>query len=209
MRGHPHVLQSYEAERCASAKNIIDVAAKLVRSTVSTAKEYVGLIEQNAGYITGMGVSYPPCAPMIAGAPLGLFVPGQRCPDLYLHLHQKAGVEDGGNGDGALEPRRMYTVADYSKFIVLVADEGMLPGAAAKVWRPYVRFWVAGKAESAQDSRSAENAIQRFSHMTEDGVSLRVEYPEGGCIVIRPDMYTGYAGDDAEGYLDGVFNNGT
>ena len=53
VRGHPNALQSFENERLETARNVIDVAAKLVRSTVRTAKEYVGLIEQSAKYITG------------------------------------------------------------------------------------------------------------------------------------------------------------
>ena len=53
LRGFPEVLESYETERRTSAVGIIDVAAKLVRSTVKTATEYVDLIERNAAYITG------------------------------------------------------------------------------------------------------------------------------------------------------------
>lgn len=51
--GYHGVLQSYEDERLATARGVIDVAAKLVRSTVKTATEYVELIEKNANYITG------------------------------------------------------------------------------------------------------------------------------------------------------------
>lgn len=47
------ILRTYEDERLNSAKNVIDVAAKLVRSTVKTAMEYVSVIQQNASYITG------------------------------------------------------------------------------------------------------------------------------------------------------------
>lgn len=47
------LLTSYDSERRGVAQGVIDVAAKLVRSTIKTAKEYVGIIEKNAGYITG------------------------------------------------------------------------------------------------------------------------------------------------------------
>lgn len=50
---HQALLQSYDAERRKVAEGVIDVAAKLVRSTTRTAEEYVKIIETNAGYITG------------------------------------------------------------------------------------------------------------------------------------------------------------
>lgn len=54
VRGYPSVIESYETERLESAQKVIEVAAKLVRSTIKTAQEYVSLIERNASYITGM-----------------------------------------------------------------------------------------------------------------------------------------------------------
>ncbi|RYP63970.1 hypothetical protein DL771_009005 [Monosporascus sp. 5C6A] len=52
------LIRSYDTERRQVAQGVIDVAARLVRDTVHTAKQYVATIEKNAGYITGMGVSY-------------------------------------------------------------------------------------------------------------------------------------------------------
>ncbi|RYP04506.1 hypothetical protein DL764_004407 [Monosporascus ibericus] len=52
------LIRSYDTERRQVAQEVIDVAARLVRDTVHTAKQYVATIEKNAGYITGMGVSY-------------------------------------------------------------------------------------------------------------------------------------------------------
>lgn len=52
-KGHTKALESYEIERLGAAKQVVDIAAKLVRSTTKTAKEYVDLIEANAAYITG------------------------------------------------------------------------------------------------------------------------------------------------------------
>ena len=52
------IVESYDLERRATAKGVIDVAAKLVRSTTTEAKHYVDLIEKNSGFITGMGVAY-------------------------------------------------------------------------------------------------------------------------------------------------------
>lgn len=48
------LLQTYDLERRATAKGVIDVAAALVRDTIHEAKKYVATIERNAGYITGM-----------------------------------------------------------------------------------------------------------------------------------------------------------
>lgn len=47
------IIGSYDTERRSTARDVIDVAAALVRDTVHTAKQYVGTIEKNAGYITG------------------------------------------------------------------------------------------------------------------------------------------------------------
>ena len=52
--GGSTLLKSYDVERRATASAVIDVAAKLVRTTVKTALEYVEIIEKNAGYISGM-----------------------------------------------------------------------------------------------------------------------------------------------------------
>lgn len=47
------LIRSYDTERRKVAQEVIDVAARLVRDTVHTAKQYVATIEKNAGYITG------------------------------------------------------------------------------------------------------------------------------------------------------------
>ncbi|RYP07592.1 hypothetical protein DL765_009093 [Monosporascus sp. GIB2] len=53
------LIRSYDTERRQVAQGVIDVAARLVRDTVHTAKQYVATIEKNAGYITGKaGVSF-------------------------------------------------------------------------------------------------------------------------------------------------------
>lgn len=51
--GDRRMIQSYDTERRSVAQDVINVAARLVRDTVHTAKQYVGTIEKNAGYITG------------------------------------------------------------------------------------------------------------------------------------------------------------
>lgn len=57
---HGSLVRSYDAERRTVAQDVINVAARLVRDTQHTAKQYVGTIEKNAGYITGKAhVSVP------------------------------------------------------------------------------------------------------------------------------------------------------
>ena len=48
------LIHSYDTERRTVAQDVINVAARLVRETMGTAKQYVGTIEKSAGYITGM-----------------------------------------------------------------------------------------------------------------------------------------------------------
>lgn len=53
-------LRSYDTERRTIARDVINVAAMLVRDTMHTAKQYVATIEKSAGYITGMWCCFPP-----------------------------------------------------------------------------------------------------------------------------------------------------
>lgn len=48
------VLKSYDEERRTTAQGVVDVAAKLVRSTMRTSEEYVKIVERSAANITGM-----------------------------------------------------------------------------------------------------------------------------------------------------------
>jgi phenol 2-monooxygenase len=49
----PGILRSYDQERRTTAQGVVDVAAKLVRSTMRTAEEYVNIVEKSAANITG------------------------------------------------------------------------------------------------------------------------------------------------------------
>ncbi|KAF2087670.1 putative monooxygenase [Saccharata proteae CBS 121410] len=186
--GLPEILESYESERRASAVEVINVAAKLVRSTVKTATEYVQLIERNAGYITGMGVNYPLGSQVVQGKASGIFVPGHRTPDVYLHC-RKSG-----------ETKRLYTLVSYGKFIVL-----SLKGIS---WTPpttaseYVETWYVSEAV---DSPASE-PTNAFARMTADGADAAVDVGNEEFIVIRPDMYTGYGGSDVSSYFEGIFH---
>ncbi|KAK8169736.1 putative monooxygenase [Phyllosticta citrichinensis] len=190
-RGFPEVLESYETERRTSAVGIIDVAAKLVRMTVKTATEYVDLIERNAAYITGMGVNYAADTPILQGAPAGIFVPGQRTPDIYFH--------EQSNSPG----KRLYTIPSYGKFIVLSLGDAApwTPPADAK-WASFVDSW---KVSPAVSSGEQIGTGKSFARLSEDGGEKAVDAGTAGYVVVRPDMYNGYAGEDPTGYFEGIF----
>ncbi|KAJ5483107.1 MonooxygenaseFAD-binding [Penicillium desertorum] len=114
------LLKSYDEERRMTAERVIDVAAKLVRSTVKTALEYVDRIEKNADYITGMGVSYPASSALVRASSYAEFVAGRRCPDLwvrtlpfYFIVHQcHRGVQASLLFDG----EEIVWIFDYGRF---------------------------------------------------------------------------------------------
>lgn len=101
------LLLSYDTERRSTAQGVIDVAAALVRDTVREAKTYVGTIQKNAGYITGMGVSYEGCgSPMVQLSEHGIWKAGFRCPDMVVKTL-----------DG--DEKRLYSEASYGKYLLL------------------------------------------------------------------------------------------
>lgn len=104
------LLSSYNTERRATAKGVIDVAAALVRSTMSDAKGYVELIEKNAGFITGMGVDYSSLrSPLVSESHHGVWTAGHRAPDLWL--------SDPRTGDSV----RLYQKFIYGRYILIIA----------------------------------------------------------------------------------------
>ncbi|EJD47422.1 putative monooxygenase [Auricularia subglabra TFB-10046 SS5] len=194
LKGHATdaVWQSYETERRTCAVGVIDVAAKLVRSTLRTAEEYVGLIEKNAGYITGMGVTYPEGATaLVAGAVHGIFVPGHRMPDVFLH-------ESPEDVDG----RRLYSVLQgkYGKFVVLAfGDNASIDSHEGTKWTAFVETWdVSGNPGSGSP--------KNFSRISNVPDRSPIDAGSAAFVVIRPDMYVGYVGEDVGGYLDKVFS---
>lgn len=105
-----NLLETYEAERKPIAQGVIDTSGTLVRSTKYSdtnthARDYVDILEQRAGYITGMGVRYP-----------GDELVGNRLHD--FEMQTEAGK------------KRIYSLLDYTKYSILVFGDveiGKLP----------------------------------------------------------------------------------
>jgi hypothetical protein len=142
-----------------------------------------------------MGVHYSLPSAMLMGTPSGIFYPGRRCPDVYLHI---AKSHD--------ETQRMYAHVQYGKFIVLVRRDlanGALPFLGSM--RQYVELWMIGGASQSSDSLKGNRC---FDQITEDGEHMSVDIADDA-IVIRPDMYVGCSGrpELAREYLAGIFTH--
>lgn len=108
-----HLLNSYESERKPVAKSVIETSGKLVRATKYSnnnthAQDYLKIIEQHAGFITGMGVNYKKqnnnnnTHPAI----------GLRMDDFeVLQFRNNQQIKT-----------RLYSLLDYSQYTLLVFD---------------------------------------------------------------------------------------
>lgn len=183
------LLSSYDTERRETAKGVIDVAAQLVRSTLSDAKAYVGLIEKNAAFITGMGVQYADVAsPLVRASShaAGLWTAGHRAPDLWLARRSPAAAADAV---------RLYQLLTYGRYLVVLA------GAAAthvEVQDPRFATLVRVTALKAR----GVGALRRDGG---DGVEEEQVHPDAlGCswvgkgdeyaVLVRPDCYVEFVG---------------
>ena len=102
-RASKALLRSYETERKAVARSVVETSSELVRATKysamgSHAEDYVKIVEKRAANITGMGLRY---------GKQGLN--GQRLHDFEL-------VIDG-------RKTRVYSLLNYSKFTLLIFGE--------------------------------------------------------------------------------------
>ncbi|RAO68718.1 uncharacterized protein BHQ10_004730 [Talaromyces amestolkiae] len=187
-KGYESLVKTYELERRHIAADVLSVAAKLVRSTLRTATEYVEIVEKNAAYITGGGIKYLRDTKTVSGADADPFVPGYRCPDLTLT-----------RGDGATV--RLYQVLKYSSFTILRVNnaEVKIPEAAV----PFSNVWDLIIDDKAADDHTEEQEVASKT-LSYNGTPLP-EWVHG--VVIRPDAYVGYVGEDAGQYLSGIFQN--
>ncbi|KAF5510237.1 3-hydroxybenzoate 4-monooxygenase [Colletotrichum siamense] len=182
------LIKSYDIERRTVAQGVIDVAAALVRDTVHTAKQYVSTIEKNAGYITGMGVSYDGTgSPLVEGTTAGFWTAGRRCPDVYLTP-----------SSSEQEPKRLYELVagKYGKHLVLKIGRQEASGAApANGLKDVARFFrvIPHKAEP----RTTTDPEDSSSVFSAEWVGEDDEF----VVVVRPDMYIGYVGQ-GEGWKE-------
>ncbi|KGO39526.1 Monooxygenase, FAD-binding [Penicillium expansum] len=196
--GGPVLLKSYDEERRATAEKVIDVAAKLVRSTVKTALEYVNLIEKSANYITGMGVSYPPSSALVRASSYADFVAGSRCPDLWVKtLPPTSLFIDATKESQSLfssTKKRLYELFEYGRFkICFLGKEPSLQCLEQGIeMQQKVEFWHVHSGD-----KRVTNLIHEFQG---DWVG-----EQATVVVIRPDTYVGYVGPDWQQYLDSVF----
>ena len=98
------LLQSYESERKPVAQSVIEASGELVRSTKYShngthAQDYVKIVQQRAGNITGMGIRY--------GAQE---LRGSRVFDFEIF-----------EGNNEL---RLYSLLDYTKFTLIILGDG-------------------------------------------------------------------------------------
>ncbi|KAI1086361.1 FAD binding domain-containing protein [Rostrohypoxylon terebratum] len=190
--GAAKLIRSYDTERRAVAQEVIDVAAALVRDTVHTAKQYVSTIEKNAGYITGMGISYDGVgSELIAESERGIWKAGKRCPDIWL-----APV-------GSNETIRLYSIISYGKYLVIFLgkqDVQMLFGSICTyfILRPSDGAQMETKGHDKGSNN--ETSVSVFS-------SNAVATEDDFVVVVRPDMYIGYVGegDGWKKYLEQVY----
>lgn len=173
------LIQSYDIERRTVAADVINVAARLVRDTMHTAKQYVSTIEKNAGYITGMGVAYGDCgSPLVTESQNGIWKAGRRCPDIILH-------------SSGSESRWLYSTVTYGQFSVLACGRPL-----TETWSDFedicTRYTLLpASSEEADRSLSADEKTLTF-------VSEDIDPREQFVVIARPDMYIGYVGSEKQ-----------
>ncbi|KAJ6788942.1 hypothetical protein PWT90_05194 [Aphanocladium album] len=176
------VLLSYDTERRSTAQGVIDVAAALVRDTVREAKTYVGTIQKNAGYITGMGVSYEACgSPLVQQSEHGIWKAGFRCPDMIVK-------------SASGEERRLYSQATYGKYLLLSVGKVQ---ATTDSDHPITRYSILPDGASSDEK---EENMYTADWATADDVFS---------VVVRPDMYIAFVSKDiaaCESHINGVFS---
>ncbi|KAI1391856.1 FAD binding domain-containing protein [Hypoxylon trugodes] len=173
------LIRSYDTERRTVAQEVIDVAATLVRDTAHTARQYVSTIEKNAGYITGMGVSYDGVgSELITESERGIWKAGKRCPDIWL------------NRIGNDEAIRLYSIIPYGKYLVLFLGEQDVQTSSFRNICTYFALYSRDVAKMATNGHKngSDNKIETFS-------SDIVTGEDRFAVVVRPDTYIGYVGE--------------
>ncbi|PRP82497.1 putative monooxygenase [Planoprotostelium fungivorum] len=175
LKGLHKVLRTYEEERHASAQNVINIAAQLVRSTVKTAKEYVNLVEQNSKYITGAGIEYGTDSDVVGNGSVGPFHAGMRSPELHLIDKHNAAL-------------RLYSSFPYGSFVILLL--GTPSDSHHQIHQlslpPQLHHLIQTWRLSGEGQADREYQLDSNKH-TE-------HLPEDTYIIIRPDTIVAYVG---------------
>ena len=180
------MLSSYDIERRKTAEGVIDVAARLVRSTLADAKGYVDLIEKNAGFITGMGVHYSGLeSPLVHHSEHGVWKSGHRAPDLWLS-HPTTG-----------KTVRLYQKLKYGRYLLVLVGA---PRSRAEVLEEHFATLVrltGLKALGMGARRRGEDALEEEVHLDAYGCSWVRKGEEYG-VLVRPDCYVEFVGNVQE-----------
>ncbi|KAI1483497.1 FAD binding domain-containing protein [Daldinia eschscholtzii] len=171
------LIRSYDTERRTVAQEVIDVAATLVRDTTHTAKQYVSTIQKNAGYITGMGVSYDGIgSELIQESEQSIWKAGKRCPDIQLVC------------DGTDNVIRLYSIASYGKYLVLFVGGSEV----VQAFEDICTYIILRPSSSVQTPVIGHNnGFQDEARIfSSDAVAINDDFT----VVVRPDMYIGYVG---------------
>ncbi|KAM6510511.1 hypothetical protein FSOLCH5_010952 [Fusarium solani] len=168
------VIQSYDIERRSTAEQVIGVAAKLVRDTVREAKKYVSTIERNAGFITGMGVSYNEFpTPLISGEEQGIWRPGDRCPDMVLATGS--------------DETRLYSSVSYEKFLVLSIGQHLKDAP--------------GNDQVSVFTVLPQGVTNGHHELAKGEIVFSADWADASnplVVVVRPDMYIGYVSQSVD-----------
>ncbi|KAI5861029.1 FAD binding domain-containing protein [Durotheca rogersii] len=191
------LIKNYDTERRAVAQGVIDVAAALVRDTTHTAKQYVSTIERNAGYITGMGVSYDGLgSELIVESEQGIWKAGKRCPDIRL-THIATG-----------EAKRLYSTVTYGKYLILALGRER---NLEKRFGDLCTYFTLLPSSSTRAETSGDDTKQETETEREAGAGVFssevVAVADDFVVVVRPDMYIGYIGrgDGWRDYLEQLY----
>lgn len=131
-----------------------------------------------------MGITYTSETPFVIPGQVGKFRAGFRCPDFEI-----------SQADGRIN--FFYNLFEYGKFVVLVPSNFKFeldPRAS-----PYVVAWKIFREDLGEGFKVTTDK--------EDVLTTRFNLGQRGeeAIIIRPDLYVGYAGVDANDYFKGIF----
>ncbi|KAI0483809.1 FAD binding domain-containing protein [Xylaria cf. heliscus] len=192
------LLQSYDIERRLVAKEVIDIAARLVRDTKTTAKQYVGTIEKNAGYITGMGVSYDNLgSSLVIESNQGIWKAGKRCPDILM---SRLGCDE--------SKQRLYSMFPYGNFLILQLGAARPPISCFE--EEAIHLTVLPQGEQGQMAEGLKEVWLSDDKIFPQNI---MSGKDSLVVVIRPDMYIGYVGNgdwlktSKSSLIQGLFDN--